>query len=141
MSSSVTQTRVEQPAEQRPPKRSIYSRSLPRWAPMAILAVAAVLGALVTGFRPISSVVVAGLIYLVAIYLVSRFVESPRKATDRLVTGLVMSAFVIALVPLVSVIWTVLSRGGPALSAEFFSASMRNVVGEGGGIFHALWAP
>ena len=139
MSSSVTQTPVEQPAEQRPPKRSIYSRSLPRWAPMAILAVAAVLGALVTGFRPISSVVVAGLIYLVAIYLVSRFVESPRKATDRLVTGLVMSAFVIALVPLVSVIWTVLSRGGPALSAEFFSASMRNVVGEGGGIFHALW--
>jgi phosphate transport system permease protein len=32
----------------------------------------------------------------------------------------------------------VVSRGAGVLSAEFFTYSMRNVVGEGGGIYHAL---
>ncbi len=31
-----------------------------------------------------------------------------------------------------------LSRGVPVLSGEFLNASMRNVVGEGGGIYHAI---
>lgn len=61
-----------------------------------------------------------------------------RKLTDRLVTVLVTSAFLLAMFPLVSILWTVISKGAPALSAEFFTYSMRNVVGEGGGIYHAL---
>ena len=40
--------------------------------------------------------------------------------------------------PLFSILWTVISKGSKVLSAEFFTYSMRNVVGEGGGIYHAL---
>ena len=65
-------------------------------------------------------------------------VEGRRKAVDRLVTVLVTSAFGLALVPLVSILWTVVSKGAQVLGVEFFTFSMRNVVGEGGGIYHAL---
>ena len=57
---------------------------------------------------------------------------------DRLVTVLVTSAFGLALIPLGSIMWTVIRKGAPVLSADFFTYSMRNVVGEGGGIYHAL---
>jgi phosphate transport system permease protein len=61
-----------------------------------------------------------------------------RKAVDKLVTVLVTGAFLLAMFPLVSILWTVVSKGMGVLSAEFFSYSMRNVVGEGGGIYHAI---
>jgi phosphate transport system permease protein len=67
----------------------------------------------------------------------SLIVEGSRKATDRMVTVLVTSAFALAMFPLVSILYTVISKGTKVLSSEFFSASMRNVVGEGGGIYHA----
>ena len=61
-----------------------------------------------------------------------------RKLVDKLVTVFVTAAFLLAMLPLVSILWTVISRGAGVLSAEFFSYSMRNVVGEGGGIYHAI---
>jgi phosphate transport system permease protein len=73
-----------------------------------------------------------------AITLVSRGVEGSRKSTDRLVTALVYSAFALAMVPLVALVWTVLDRGLPGLSAEFFTQTMRGVIGPGGGILHAI---
>jgi phosphate transport system permease protein len=54
------------------------------------------------------------------------------------VTTLVTSAFGLALLPLVSILWIVISKGSKVLSTEFFTYSMRNVVGPGGGIYHAL---
>ncbi len=83
--------------------------------------------------------VLSVVLYLIGIYAVSRWIEGSRKATDRLVTGLVTSAFLVALLPLVTVVWTILSEGLGVLSSGFFTASMRNVVGEGGGIYHAIW--
>jgi phosphate transport system permease protein len=61
-----------------------------------------------------------------------------RKLIDKLVTVLVTGAFLLAMLPLASILWTVISKGAPVLSGAFFSYSMRNVVGEGGGIYHAL---
>ena len=61
-----------------------------------------------------------------------------RKVVDKLVTVLVTAAFLVAMFPLASILWTVVSKGTAVLSAEFFTYSMRNVVGEGGGIYHAL---
>ena len=63
---------------------------------------------------------------------------SRRKAVDRFMTVLVASAFVIALVPLVSLMITVVSNGVERFDGEFFSSSMRNVTGEGGGALHAM---
>ena len=61
-----------------------------------------------------------------------------RKVTDKTVTVLVTGAFLLAMLPLVSILWTVVSKGFAVLSADFFTYSMRNVVGDGGGIYHAL---
>ncbi|SFS17218.1 phosphate transport system permease protein [Microbacterium sp. cf046] len=80
----------------------------------------------------------AALVYLIVIYVTSAIVEGARKAVDRLVTGVVSSAFLIAMVPLVSVAWTVLVNGIARMDILFFSSSMRNVVGEGGGALHAI---
>jgi phosphate transport system permease protein len=61
-----------------------------------------------------------------------------RKVVDRIATLLVTAAFLLAMFPLASILWTVVSKGAQVLSADFFTYSMRNVVGEGGGIYHAL---
>ena len=68
----------------------------------------------------------------------SRVVEGPRKAADRLVTVVVTVAFLIAMAPLVSVVVTVLANGIARFDAQFFTYSMRGVVGEGGGAYHAI---
>jgi phosphate transport system permease protein len=65
-------------------------------------------------------------------------VEGSRKATDRFVTTVVTGAFLLALLPLVSVTYTVIARGAARFDLEFFTYSMRGVVGEGGGAYHAI---
>jgi phosphate transport system permease protein len=117
---------------------SLRGNTLPRAATRVVIgvALAVALLAYLSGIGPVRSVLLGWLV-LAALPVWSAFVEGRRKAVDRLVTLLVCSTFAIALVPLVSIIWTVVSRGVPVLSAEFFTYSMRNVVGEGGGIYHA----
>lgn len=106
----------------------------------AMFAVFAILGtATGEGVNVAGWLVSAALIYLALITVISTIVEGSRKAVDRLVTGIVTSAFLIAMVPLVSVAWTVIANGVARFDATFFSSSMRNVVGEGGGIVHAIW--
>lgn len=61
-----------------------------------------------------------------------------RRLVDRGVTVLVSGAFLLALLPLVSVLYTVLEYGLERFDAEFFTWSMRGVVGEGGGAYHAI---
>jgi phosphate transport system permease protein len=114
---------------------------LPSWAPWAILAASAVLfgGATLLLGRGIGlAVVVVAVVNAVATYLISRIVEGTRKATDRLVTVVVATAFLIAMAPLVSVVVTVLANGLARFDAQFFTYSMRGVVGEGGGAYHAI---
>jgi phosphate transport system permease protein len=118
---------------------SLRGRTLPPGAVRAINTAAALLAmAGAVGVFGGLSAVAAGFLVALAVPLWSRVVEGSRKATDRLVTVLVSSAFALALIPLCSILWTVASHGAPVLSAEFFTYSMRNVVGEGGGIYHAI---
>jgi phosphate transport system permease protein len=130
----------------REPKR-LTSGHLPKWGPWAILGLSAVVSALLfavfavaggADFNVVGWAVVTALAYLVLIVGISSMVEGRRKGVDRLVTGIVTTAFAIAMVPLVSVTWTVVVNGVAGLSAEFFTSSMRNVVGEGGGALHAI---
>ena len=76
--------------------------------------------------------------FTVAIYVISRIIEGVRKATDRLVTIMVSTSFSLALIPLLSLAYTVLTKGVARFDAEFFTFSMRNIVGEGGGALHAI---
>jgi phosphate transport system permease protein len=42
------------------------------------------------------------------------------------------------LLPLLSLVITVVKNGAPAFGSQFFTYSMRNVVGGGGGVYHAI---
>jgi phosphate transport system permease protein len=114
---------------------------LPRWAPWLVGIVAGAAAALVSlslGWGLTAWSVLAIVLFGIALPAWSRVVESSRAAMDRLVTTLVWVAFAIALVPLVSLVWTVVRNGAPVIDLEFLTFSMRNVVGEGGGIYHAI---
>ncbi|QKW33572.1 phosphate ABC transporter permease PstA [Actinomadura sp. NAK00032] len=67
-------------------------------------------------------------------------VSAGRKIKDRLVQGLVYLAFALAVVPLVSVLWTVVVNGAKRLDLTFFQFSMNAVSGSdpGGGAYHAI---
>jgi phosphate transport system permease protein len=116
-------------------------RQLPPRAPLMLLAAVVVLAVVLwaaAGLNLALAAVGAAVVHAVAIYAWTRTVEGPRAAADRLVTTVVTTAFIIAMVPLASLLWTVVSLGLPRLDAEFFSSSMRGVVGEGGGAYHAI---
>ena len=83
-------------------------------------------------------VVVTLIAYCVGIYVVSRMVEGRRQALDRLMLAVVTSCFLIVALPLVSLVWTVVQRGTNRFDSTFFTETMRGVVGEGGGAYHAI---
>ncbi|MGY1830437.1 phosphate ABC transporter permease PstA [Geodermatophilus sp. SYSU D01180] len=119
------------------PRRS----RLPRFAAVGLYAAGIAVGALLsalTGFSIALTVVYGAVLGTLAVYVGSRVVEGSRKASDRLVTALVTTAFAIAMIPLVSLVYTVLEKGLARFDAMFFSNSMFRVVGEGGGAYHAI---
>jgi phosphate transport system permease protein len=141
MTVDITKQRGETEVLPRLPSGLTAQNRLPRWAvPGGIAAAAVVVGGLLalTGFSIGLFVVGTAVVFTVGLYIASRAVEGTRKATDRLVTVVVSCAFLIALIPLISVIVTVVGNGIVRFDAEFFSSSMRGVVGEGGGAYHAI---
>jgi phosphate transport system permease protein len=89
-------------------------------------------------FNVVGAVFFGTVLWVIVNYVVSRVYEGPRPAMNRFVTSLVSLAFVIALLPLISLLYTVISNGLPRFDLSFFAESMRNVVGEGGGALHAI---
>ncbi|MDR1077602.1 MAG: phosphate ABC transporter permease PstA [Propionibacteriaceae bacterium] len=61
-----------------------------------------------------------------------------RRWTELVAAAGLGVACLAALLPLGSLIWTVLSRGLARLDAAFFTQSLRGVVGAGGGALHAI---
>ena len=115
---------------------------LPQWAPalVGVMALAAAgLPAMLLGWGIVQWVVVALALFLVGLPVWSLVVENRRAATDRLMTGLVWTAFGLAVLPLLWLIYVVISSGSQAISPEFLTYSMRGVIGdEQGGVYHAL---
>lgn len=68
----------------------------------------------------------------------SNSVARRRKITNTVMTVLVTLAFLIALLPLISLVVTALTNGAARFDPTFFNSSMRNVVGAGGGGLHAI---
>ncbi|MCW2740579.1 MAG: pstA [Blastococcus sp.] len=114
---------------------------LPRFAPVGLFTGGVLVGAALsalTGFSIVLTVVYGAVLGTLAVWGTSRRIEGSRTAVDRLVTCAVTTAFAIAMAPLVSLVYTVLSRGLRRLDGEFFNSSMLGVVGEGGGAYHAI---
>ena len=116
---------------------------------LALIAGAAILALI--GFNAFGWGIVSAILFAAGLVGWSAAVEGSRKAKDKLATCLVVGSFLIALLPLISVIWTVLVNGIPGLIAPgFLTSSMNGVTGvydnkaveEGapviGGIYHAL---
>jgi phosphate transport system permease protein len=114
---------------------------LPRWASVLVAVVALGIAGLCTlllGWHPLGGLVLAAVLFVAGLPLWSALLEGRRTAVDRLATCLVWVAFGVVVVPLVWLIWLVVKNGLSAIDAEFLTYDMRNVVGPGGGIYHAL---
>lgn len=63
-----------------------------------------------------------------------------RHTIDRVMRAVVTLAFLVAMIPLVSLVWIVVSEGYQRLSPYFLAVSMRGVFGgmDAGGIYHAI---
>ncbi|MEA5119602.1 MAG: phosphate ABC transporter permease PstA, partial [Propionicimonas sp.] len=127
----------------RPVSTRLTSGRLPRWFPTVAALVAVALGFVLSqiaaGQVNLAAVAVSAFVlYLVIVEVAARVVEGARQASDRRARTLISAAFVLALVPLVSLLWDVVTQGIHRFDLQFFTYSMRNVVGEGGGAAHAI---
>jgi phosphate transport system permease protein len=115
---------------------------LPSWTTGVTLTIAMLIAASV--FAAIGSLglirilVVGALLFTLAMVVMSARVEGARKAKDRLARIVVTSAFILALLPLISLVIATIGNGLNRFDVAFFSNSMRSVVGEGGGAVHAI---
>ncbi|MEV4119239.1 phosphate ABC transporter permease PstA [Micromonospora sp. NPDC049645] len=140
MSTTVTSHRTRPPAQ----PETLRTRRLPGYAAPAIavaalaLAAAIVYGAGIGG--PVLVIVLGALLYLAGLFAAANAVEGRRAARNRTWSALIHSAFVLAVVPLVSVVWTLLSKGVQRLDADFFLTSMNNIGARdpNGGAYHAI---
>lgn len=126
---------------------SLTTGRLPKWAPWALLVGSWVVMSAVFGlmsaangseFNIVLAIFLGTVLFDVLIFVVAYLVEGVRQAKNRLVTSLVLTAFIIALLPLISLLFTVVVSGAARFDLTFFTSSMRNVVGEGGGALHAI---
>ncbi|SDY08263.1 phosphate ABC transporter membrane protein 2, PhoT family [Micromonospora pattaloongensis] len=127
-----------------PTATALRGRRLPKWAPIAIAALAlALAAALVHGAGLggwVLTLTVGALLYLTGLYAVATAVEGRRAARNRTWSALIHSAFVLAVLPLSSVIWTLVSKGAERLDGTFFGTSMNNIGPRDatGGAYHAI---
>jgi phosphate transport system permease protein len=61
-----------------------------------------------------------------------------RRAVNAVMMALIAAAFVLAMIPLFSLVFEIAKRGIPGLSAEFFTEDARGAVGGAGGASHAI---
>ncbi|MPZ80551.1 MAG: phosphate ABC transporter permease PstA [Actinophytocola sp.] len=80
------------------------------------------------------------ILFAVALLVLSGAVEGGRAARDRLATTLMYSAFGLAVIPLISLLWTVLQYGLARFNGYFLTYTMRGVFGgmDAGGVYHAI---
>ncbi|HLS34270.1 MAG TPA: phosphate ABC transporter permease PstA [Brevibacterium sp.] len=110
----------------RSPKRqnAFTAGQKPRWVWAVVLVVAMAVAAGITllltggGFSVTGWIIVTGAVYVIGMYITTRVMENRRRATDGLWRNLVWAAFIIAIIPLVSLLWTVFAQGLPTLIAN-----------------------
>jgi phosphate transport system permease protein len=129
-----------------PSATQIRVRRLPFWVPYLTAVAAAALALLLfktaklLGGGWVLTAVGAVLLFLILLGATSGAVEGGRAARNRVATSLIYSAFVLALLPLLSVVLTLIDKGRSRLDADFFNNSMRNITAfdSGGGAYHAI---
>ncbi|GAA4878455.1 phosphate ABC transporter permease PstA [Serinicoccus chungangensis] len=123
-----TAPRGEEPDYVPSPVRATSSR------PLMVIGAGAVLLWLVLWFvvdlNPVFSLIASYVVFLVASWATYRSLGGSRVATDVVMRWLVYAAFVCAIVPLVSMLWTVFSQGLPlAFTPGFWTQDMVGITG------------
>ncbi|MEV5242898.1 phosphate ABC transporter permease PstA [Streptomyces cinnamoneus] len=143
----MSEVAMDQPSTVAPGARSsssLHQPRLPRWAPAALAAAALAVGVGIGAGAGLSSRIqwglLAAVLYVAATFALATRVEGVRQAKDRLATSLVWVCFLLAVVPLVSLIWETVARGSTVLDGGFLSHSMGGVltIQPGGGVYHAI---
>ncbi len=122
----------------------LTANRLPRWTPPAVAAGSIAVGCGIGAAAGLQSHLqwglISALLFLVGGYLISAQVEGRRQAKDRFATSVVWVAFILAVVPLVSLTVYTVQQGIGVVNGNFLSHSMKGVIqsGPGGGIYHAL---
>jgi phosphate transport system permease protein len=122
----------------------LSSRRLPRWTPLAVAVAAVAIGCGIGAGADLSSHIQWGLIALILFvggsYVLTATVEGRRQARDRVATSLVWSAFILAVLPLYSLVETTIKKGAGVINGTFLTHSMNNVltIQPGGGVYHAI---
>ncbi|MEV5773258.1 phosphate ABC transporter permease PstA [Streptomyces antimycoticus] len=123
---------------------SLKQARLPRWTPYALVvgsaAVGAGIGAALGMGNPLQWGLFAALVFIIASYVLGAVVEGGRQARDRLATSLVWVCFLLAVIPLLSLLWETIDRGRTVLDGYFLGHSMEGVqtILPGGGAYHAI---
>ncbi|WP_327429846.1 phosphate ABC transporter permease PstA [Streptomyces sp. NBC_01236] len=127
-----------------PRPSTLRGATLPKWSPWAIaggsIAVAVGIG---LGFGLSSKVqwgLIAAFLFVLGTYVIAAKVEGRRQAKDRVATSIVWVSFILAVIPLASLIWTTVSKGVKVLDFYFLTHSMGMTADTeaGGGIYHAI---
>ena len=117
---------------------------LPGWSAIAVAVGALAVTAGLFAVTPLQGragyVIVSALSFLLLQAVAASVVEGRRRATDRLVTSVVTMAFLLALLPLFSVLTYTAQQGAHRFDGVFFSHSLRNIGARdaGGGAYHAI---
>ncbi|MFM9699106.1 phosphate ABC transporter permease PstA [Streptomyces europaeiscabiei] len=123
---------------------TLRAASLPKWFSWAVAAGSIALGLGISAAAGLESSIqwalIAGLLFVLGSYVITSRVEGSRQAKDRVATSLVWVAFLLALIPLASLIYETVKRGVTVLDGYFLSHSMGVVSTSepGGGIYHAI---
>ncbi|WP_329546821.1 phosphate ABC transporter permease PstA [Streptomyces sp. NBC_01356] len=123
---------------------TLQGATLPKWTPWAIAAGSVALGIGISAAAGLDSSIqwglMAAVLFVLGTYGIAARVEGRRQAKDRVATSLVWVAFILAVVPLVSLVWTTIVRGIKVLDVYFLTHSMGVVTDTepGGGIYAAI---
>src|SRR5699024_1949701 len=131
----IPSTQRQTPRAQRS-SSSLTTRQKPGWAWAVAAAGSLAVSTLITAqvldsFSFIGLGVLAGGLYVLSMYIITRAVEGRLKAVDEFWRHLIWTAFFVALLPLVSVLWSVVSKGLPTLISNpaLLVTDMHAVVG------------
>ncbi|MFJ8538643.1 phosphate ABC transporter permease PstA [Streptomyces sp. NPDC093591] len=123
---------------------SLKGATLPKWFAWAVAAGSVALGLGISTAAGLDSSIqwalIAALLFVIGSFGISARVEGRRQAKDRTATSLIWVAFLLAAIPLASIIYETIKRGVKVLDGYFLSHSM-GVVSDtepGGGIYHAI---
>lgn len=119
----------------------LTSYRLPDWFIWAALGAAfVVVGGigLLAGWSIAAVVALTALVWVVGATAVSWVREGERWGRNTLVTLLIYLSFAVVMVPLVSLVWMVLSGGSARFGYDFLTTNMRGADASNGGFYHGI---